>query len=218
MKEGEKLRKSDQVSRCSSKSSSKHSSKSSAKSSSSSKSRSSTKAKAIEEKVKVAELMMEAPFIKKKRDAEYQTKSLMVEEELAKAQARAEIYEIENKIGQSRKAKPSTPNDVHTNQGISTTEDLDETEQKEVQNEKWKRMFKTQQKSEPSYLAVISDADSRRNMRKLYPSWSNGDEEGVSHSSNVQRVYFNEDNHQCEDNKIQKDPVTGPQNNITEML
>ena len=56
----------------------------------------------------------------------------MVEEELAKAQARAEIYENESKIGQSRKARPSAPNDVHTNQGISTTEDLDETEQKGV--------------------------------------------------------------------------------------
>ena len=49
VKDGEKLRTSDQVSRCSSKSSSKHSSKSSAKSSTSSKSRSSTKAKGIEE-------------------------------------------------------------------------------------------------------------------------------------------------------------------------
>ena len=68
LKEGEKLRKSDQVSRCSSKSSSKHSSKSSAKSSSSSKSGTSTKAKAIEVKVKVAELMMKASFIKKRRD------------------------------------------------------------------------------------------------------------------------------------------------------
>ena len=45
LKEGEKLRKSDQVLRCTSKSSSKHSSKSSAKSSSSSKSRSFTKGK-----------------------------------------------------------------------------------------------------------------------------------------------------------------------------
>ena len=96
------------MSRCSLKSNSKHSSKSSAKSSSSSKSRSSTKAKAIEEKVKVAELTMEASFIKKRRDARYQTQSLMVEEELAKAQARAEIYENENEIGQSRKTKPST--------------------------------------------------------------------------------------------------------------
>ena len=67
LKEGEKLRKSDQVSRCSSKSSSKYSSKSSAKSSSLSKSRSSTKAKAIEEKVKVPELMMEAFFQQKRR-------------------------------------------------------------------------------------------------------------------------------------------------------
>ena len=89
----------------------------------------------------------------------------MVEEELSKAQARTEIYENECKIGQSRKA-----NDVHTNQGISTTKDLEETEQKEMQNEKWKKILKTQYKSKPSYLAVISDADSRRHMRKLYPS------------------------------------------------
>ena len=66
LKEGEKLRKSNQVSRCSSKSSSRYSSKSSAKSNSSTKSRSSTKAKAIEEKVKVAELMTEIFFRKKK--------------------------------------------------------------------------------------------------------------------------------------------------------
>ena len=118
------MRKSDQVSRCSSKSSLKHSSKSSAKSSSSSKSRISTKAKTIEDKVKVAELMMKASFIKKRRDIEYQTRFLILEEELAKARARAEIYENESKIGQSRKTKSSTPNDVHTNQGISATEDL----------------------------------------------------------------------------------------------
>ena len=70
-------------------------------------------------------------------------------------------------------------------------------------------MFKTQQKSESSHLATISDADSRRNMRRLYPGWSNGDEEGVSHSSSAQRVYFNEGNSYCKDNKIQKDPVAG---------
>ena len=129
-----------------------------------------------------------------------------------------DIYENESKIGQSRKTKPSTPNDLHTNQGISTTENLNETEQKEAQNEKWKRMFKIQPNSEPSYLAIILDADSKKNVRKLYPSWSNGDEEGVSHSSSAQRVYYNEDNRQCEDNKIQKDPVPGSQNKITEML
>ena len=89
---------------------------------------------------------------------------------------------------------------------------------KEEHNGKWKRKFKTQQKSEPSYFAVISDADSRRHMRKLYASWSNGDDKETSHFSNTQRVYFNEDNRQCEDNKIQKDLVTGSKNNITEML
>ena len=85
LKEGEKLRKSDQVSRCCSKSSSKYRLKSSAKLSSSSKWKSCTKAKSIEEKVKVAELMMEAFFIKKRRDSEHQSWSLMVEKELGKA-------------------------------------------------------------------------------------------------------------------------------------
>ena len=85
LKEGEKLRKSDQVSRCSSKSSSKYRLKSSAKLSSSSKWRSCTKAKSIEKKVKVAELMMEAFVFKKRKDAEYRTWSLMLEEELGKA-------------------------------------------------------------------------------------------------------------------------------------
>ena len=136
LKEGEKSRKSDQVSRCSSKSSSKYSSKFSAKSSFLLKPKSSTKAKAIKENVKVAELMMETSFIKKRTDEEYQTWSLMVEKELVKAQTRAEIYENESKIGQSGKTKPSTPNDGHTNQEISTTENLVETKQRGVQNEK----------------------------------------------------------------------------------
>ena len=108
--------------------------------------------------------MMEASFIKKRRDAEYQTRSLMINKQLAKAQTRAEICENESQIGQSRKTKPSTPDHFHTSQGISTSENLDETEQKEVQNEKWKRMFKTQQKSKPYFLPIVSDADSRRNI------------------------------------------------------
>ena len=69
-------------------------------------------------------------------------------------------------------------------------------------------MFETQEKLEPSYLEIIPDADSRRKMGKVYPSWSNGDEEGFSHSTNAQRVYFNRDNGHFKDNKIQKDPVT----------
>ena len=86
--------------------------------------------------MKVAELMMETSFIKRRTDEEYQTWYLMVEKELVKAQTRAEIYENESKIGQSRKTKPSTPNDGHTNQEISTTENLVETKQRGVQNEK----------------------------------------------------------------------------------
>ena len=75
LKEREISRKSDQVSRCSSKSSSKPSLKFSAKSSFSSISKSSAKAKVTEEKVN---LMMEATCIWNRRDAEYQTRSFMV--------------------------------------------------------------------------------------------------------------------------------------------
>ena len=42
------------------------------------KSNSSTEANAIKEKLKVAELMMEASFFKKRKDAEHQTWSLML--------------------------------------------------------------------------------------------------------------------------------------------
>ena len=61
--------------------------------SSSSKSKSSTHEKAVEEKLRVAELMAEASFMKKKRDTEYQAEVLRMEEELAKAKARAKVYD-----------------------------------------------------------------------------------------------------------------------------
>ena len=69
-----------------------HSSRSSIKSSSS-KSKSSTREKAVEEKVRVAELIEEASFMKKKKDAEYQAEALRMEEEMAKARARAKVYD-----------------------------------------------------------------------------------------------------------------------------
>ena len=68
-----------------------HSSRSSTRSSSS-KSKSSTLEKAVEEKLRVAELIAEASFMKKKRDAEYRAEALRMEEELAKARARPKVY------------------------------------------------------------------------------------------------------------------------------
>ena len=68
-----------------------HSSRSSTRSSSS-KSKSSTLEKASEEKLRVAELIAEASFMKKKRDAEYRAEALRMEEELAKARARPKVY------------------------------------------------------------------------------------------------------------------------------
>ena len=53
----------------------------------------SSKEKAIQEKLRVAELKTEAPFMKKKRGAELQAESLRLEEEMAKDEARVKIYE-----------------------------------------------------------------------------------------------------------------------------
>ena len=47
----------------------------------------------MEEKLGVAELIAEVSFMKKKRDAEYQAEVLRMEEELAKAKARAKVYD-----------------------------------------------------------------------------------------------------------------------------
>ena len=69
-----------------------HSSRSSTRSSFS-KSKSSTREKAVEEKLRVAELIAKASFMKKKGDAEYQAEALRIEEELAKARARAKVYD-----------------------------------------------------------------------------------------------------------------------------
>ena len=55
-----------------------HPSRSSTRSGSS-KSKSSTQEKAMEEKLRVAELIAEASFIKKRRDAEYQAEALRME-------------------------------------------------------------------------------------------------------------------------------------------
>ena len=98
LKEGEKLVKFERKSKSSRKSSKSSGSKSS-KSNSTSSSRSlklSAKEKAIQEKVCVAELQAKALFMKKKRDAEWQTESLRLEEEMAKARVRVKIYEHEN--------------------------------------------------------------------------------------------------------------------------
>ena len=59
----------------------------------------------MKEKLRVAELIAEASFTKKKRDAEYQAEALRMEEELAKAKTRAKVYDdmegIHLKIGKN---------------------------------------------------------------------------------------------------------------------
>ena len=46
----------------------------------------------MKEKLRVAELIAESSFMKKKRDAEYRAEAIKMEEELAKARARAKVY------------------------------------------------------------------------------------------------------------------------------
>ena len=48
--------------------------------------------KKLKEKLRVAELIAEASFMKKKRDGEWQAEALRMEEQLAKARARAKVY------------------------------------------------------------------------------------------------------------------------------
>ena len=91
LKEGEKLVKLERKSKSSGSKSSKSSSTSSSRSS-----KLSVREKAIQEKVPVAELQMEASFKKKKRDSEWVAESLRLEKEMAKARTRVKIYEHEN--------------------------------------------------------------------------------------------------------------------------
>ena len=57
------------------------------------KSKVSSKAKAIEEKLKIAELLAEAKFMEKKRMIEMEAERLHIQEKVAKAQARFKIHE-----------------------------------------------------------------------------------------------------------------------------
>ena len=94
LREGDEMQRTEKKSRSSCSRST--SSKTSSRSSSSKSSRLSNKERAIEEKVRLADLQAEATFMQKKRYAELQAESLRIEEEMAKAQARVKVYEEEN--------------------------------------------------------------------------------------------------------------------------
>ena len=87
------------------------SSKSSSRSSSSKSSKLPTKQRAIEEKVRIADLQKEATFMQKKRYPELQAESLRIEKQMAKTQARVKIYEEEN-IDQKVTLKTLTMADI----------------------------------------------------------------------------------------------------------
>ena len=60
---------------------------------SASSSKSSTKERAIKEKLKIAELMVEASFIEKKHTSRYQEEKLDLEEKVAKSKAKVKVFE-----------------------------------------------------------------------------------------------------------------------------
>ena len=81
-----------QTSRQSSKKGSKSCSSGSSSSSGSNSNRSS-KERAVEEKAKLAELIAEAEFLQQRQLAENKAEQLRVQEKLAKAKARSQVYE-----------------------------------------------------------------------------------------------------------------------------
>ena len=92
LKEGDDIQRTEKKSRSSCSRST--SSKSSSRSTSSKSSKLSTKERAIEEKVRLADIQAEATLMQKKRYAELQAESLRIEEEMAKAEARVRSTKI----------------------------------------------------------------------------------------------------------------------------
>ena len=113
----------------------------------------------MEEKVWVAELIAEASFMKRKRDAEYQAEALRMEEELPKARARAKVYDdmegIDLRIGMDTEV--SFPRTFEDNQ-VTLPNVL-----KGVTIEK----FKSRQSG---YRTLYPEA---KFQSATYPSWSN---------------------------------------------
>ena len=64
------------------------------------KSKVSSKAKAIEEKVRIAELLTEAKFMEKRRIIEMEAERMHIQEKVAKAQAKFKIYEDIDQMSQ----------------------------------------------------------------------------------------------------------------------
>ena len=135
-----------------------HSSRSSIKSSSS-KSKSSTREKAVEEKLRVAELIAEASFMKKRKDAEYQAEALRMEEELAKARARAKVYDDMEGIdlGIGKDAEVFLPKKFGDNEVTST-------------NMQQGVAFEKTKSRQSGYRTLYPELKFKS---PIYPSWSN---------------------------------------------
>ena len=102
-------------------------------------SRSSIKDKAIEEKIKVAELIAESNFTEQKLKMEYEAKRLEMEEKVAKAQARAKVLDLLDMPPLAGEEDVKGRNTAHNNQMIDPNIALDK------QYENWKK-FKSGKK------------------------------------------------------------------------
>ena len=98
-------------------------------------SRSSIKDKAIEEKIKIAELIAESNFTDQKLKMEYEAKRLEMEEKVAKAQARAKILGLLDMPPLEGEEDAKGRNIVHNKQMTDTNIALDR------QHENWKEFI-----------------------------------------------------------------------------
>ena len=113
----------------------------------------------MEEKLRVAELIAEVSFMKKRKDAEYQAEALRMEEELAKARARAKVYDdmegIDLAIGKD--AEVFLPNKFGDNEATST-------------NMQQGVAFEKTKSRQSGYRTLYPELKFKS---PIYPSWSN---------------------------------------------
>ena len=196
--------------------SSKSISKSSSKSSSS---RSSTKERAVNKKLKVAELMAETSFIQKRRETELQAEALKVEQELAKAQAIVRVLDKENKVDESKTVISSG-----TERGKNVW--LEEELHKNISPDNSKEHYGIQNCNNFQELFRYKEATLKRN----YPAWSTSDARNYTHVNEMwspdptvptsQNIPAENLLHQSRDKKMTtSSPVHGSENeNIADLL
>ena len=167
--------------------------------------------------MRVAELITEASFMKKKRDTEFQAEALRMEEELAKARARAKVYDdLEGiDLGIGKDAEVFLPKKFEDNEVTSTNM------QQGVAFEKIKSR-------QSGYRTLYPEVKFKS---PIYPSWSNAydqqlgssyqfcdtDPEKVGSQSREEATHENQNEDRSTSRRRQERPVH-ENDNAAEML